>query len=109
MAEGHTYEELHGMKVAKLREIADELEDERLDGHNAMHKEHLLPLLCQVLGIEAHVHHEVVGIDKKGVKAEIKALKAERDAALEARDRKLHKSILRKIHRLKRSLHKATV
>lgn len=108
MAE-HTYEELHKMTVAKLREIADEIEDERLQGHNAMHKEHLLPKLCEVLGIDAHVHHEVVGINKTAVKRQIRALKVERDAALEAGDRKQHKSVLREIHKLKRQIHKAMV
>lgn len=105
----HTYDELHGMTVAQLREIADDIEDERLQGHSSMHKEHLLPRLCEVLGVEAHVHHEVVGIDKASVKAQIKALKGDRDTALEAKDPKQLKRIRRQIHRLKRQLHKATV
>ena len=105
----HTYDELHGMTVARLREIADDIDDERLEGHNSMHKEHLLPLLCTALGVEAHAHHEVVGIDKASVKAQIKALKGDRDTALEAKDPKQLKQIRRKIHRLKRQLHKAMV
>ena len=104
-----TYEELHDMTVAQLRKVADEIEDERLDGHNTMHKEPLLKALCEVLGIEAHVHHEVVGIDKTAIKQQIRALKVERDAALEAKDRKKLKEVRRKIHRLKHRIHKATV
>ena len=106
----HTYEELHDMTVAQLRKVADEIEDdERLHGHNTMHKEPLLKALCEVLGIDAHVHHEVVGIDKTAIKQQIRALKVERDAALEAKDRKKLKEVRRKIHRLKHRIHKATV
>ena len=39
-----------------------------------MHKEELLVALCTALGIQAHEHHEVVGIDKSKVKAKIRAL-----------------------------------
>ncbi len=105
----YTYEELHKKTVAELRDIAAGIEDERLLGHTQMHKEQILPLLCEVLGIETHVHHEVVGIDKRKVKAEIRALKAQRDAALEARDQDELKRIRRRIHRLKGRLRRATV
>ena len=73
----HTYEEMRKMKVTQLREIADALQDERLQGHNSMNKEHLLPILCQVLGVEAHAHHEVVGVDKGAIKGRIRTLKVE--------------------------------
>jgi hypothetical protein len=105
----HTYEELHDMTVAHLREVATGIEDARLAGYSTMHKEQLLPALCEVLGIEAHVHHEVVGIDKAKVKAEIRALKAERTAALEAGNKAELKKVRRQIHRLKRRLRRATV
>ena len=105
----HTYDELHKMTVVQLREIAADVEDEVLQGYKSMHKQPLLLALCKALGIEAHEHHDVVGINKAKIKAEIRALKVERDAALEARDRKKHKETLRRIHRLKRSIHKATV
>ena len=105
----HTYEELHDMTVAQLRKVADDIEDERLEGHNTMHKEPLLKALCEVLGIEAHVHHEVVGIDKTAIKKQIRALKVERDAAIQARDKKKLKEVRREIHRLKHRIHKATV
>ena len=105
----HTYEELHKMKVDQLREIAVEQDDERLQGNSQMNKDHLLPLLCEVLGIEAHAHHEVVGIDKRAIKDRIKAFKADRDKALEDRDKAGLKQARRQIRRLKRRLHKATV
>ncbi len=103
----HTYEELKGMTVAQLRDVAKESGD--VHGYSSMHKEHLLHQLCLAFGLEEHVHHEVKGIDKASIKARIRELKAERDAALEARDRVQLKRTRRKIHRLKRQIHKATV
>ena len=104
----HTFEELRKMTVAQLREIAQETEHEALHGYSTMHKEELLPALCTALEIETHVHHEVVGINKRKIKARIRELKGERDAALEARDKRRLKVALRKIHRLKRTIRKAT-
>ena len=105
----HTFEELKHTRVADLREIAKDVDHDALRGYSTMHKEELVQALCTALGIEAHVHHEVVGIDKARVKARIRELKGERDAALEAKDRVQLKRIRRRIHRLKRQIHKATV
>ena len=105
----HTYHELHGMTVAKLREIAADIDHDSVHGYSTMHKEHLVPALCEALGIEAHEHHEVVGIDKVAVKTEIKAAKAARDEALLAGDRAAYRRSLRTIHRLKHKLRRATV
>jgi hypothetical protein len=105
----HTYEELHGMTVAQLREVAEGIEHDALHGYSTMHKEELLPALCTALGIEAHEHHEVVGIDKGKVKEQIRALKAERDRLEEAGDSKQLKRVRRKIRGLKRKIKKATV
>jgi hypothetical protein len=104
----YTYEQLSKMTVAELRQIADGIEHEATKGHSTMHKEKLLPALCTALGIEAHAHHAIVGkIDKTKVKQEIRALKAERSAALQAHDgNKLHE-VRWKIHRLKRLLRKS--
>ena len=102
----HTYEELKDMTVAQLRDVAKETD---VRGYSSMHKEHLLHALCEALGIEEHVHHEVKGIDKASVKARIKQLKEERDEALAAKDRVRLKRVRRRIHRLKRRIHKATV
>jgi DNA-binding IclR family transcriptional regulator len=105
----HTYEELHGMTVAALRDLAQGIEHEALHGYSTMHKEQLLPALCTALGIEAHEHHEVVGIDKDAVKARIRTLKAERDRLVEAGDSKQLKRVRRRIRGLKRKIRKATV
>lgn len=106
----YTYEQLKHMNVTDLREIAESLGDhEALHGFSGMHKEHLVPKICQVMGIEDHEHHEVVGINKKQIKDKIKDLKVERDKALDVHDHKKLKEIRRRIHRLKRKMHKATV
>jgi hypothetical protein len=104
----HTYEELQKMTIDALREIAKGLDDESVQGYTQMNKDHLLPALCRALGIEAHAHHEVVGINKRAIKAEIRRLKEDRDKALEAHDRTQLKGALRKIHQLKRRIRRAT-
>ena len=105
----HTFEELKHMRVVDLREIAKAEDHAALRGYSTMHKEELVKALCEAFGIEAHAHHEVVGIDKASIKAKIRKLKVDRDAALEAKDRVQLKRIRRQIHRLKRSIHRATV
>ena len=105
----HTYEELRNKTVAQLREIAHDLEHEAVHGHTTMHKGELLHALCRALGLEEHEHHDVVGIDKRAMKGRIRGLKAERQAALEARDPRELKRVRRQIHRLKRRIRAATV
>jgi hypothetical protein len=105
----HTYEELKHTRVVDLREIAKGIDHEAVKGYSTMHKDELVLALCTALEIEAHVHHEVVGIDKTTVKSRIRALKARRDEAIEAKDRAQLKRIRRKIHRLKRRIHRAMV
>jgi hypothetical protein len=105
----HTYEELRKMKVDGLREIAAASEDPRLEGNSQMNKDHLLPLLCEVLGIQAHVHHEVIGIDKAAIKGQIKELKVERDQALADKDKDRLRQARRAIRKLKHKLHRATI
>jgi hypothetical protein len=56
-----------------------------------------------------HVHHEVVGINKGNIKAEIRQLKKERDAAIKEKKKDDIQRIRRKIHRLKKTLRKAAV
>ena len=46
----HTYDELRRKTVAELREIAKDT----VQGSSQMNKDHLLPVLCQALGIETH-------------------------------------------------------
>lgn len=109
----YTYEELYDMTVARLREICEEMGDvDELHGYSTMHKEQLLPLMCQALGIEAHVHHEVVGIDKAKLKTRIRELKTQRDELLAAgseRDHQEYRRILREIHDLKGKIRRATI
>lgn len=106
----YTYENLHAMTVAQLREIAQEMaEREGLRGYSTMHKDDLLLALCAVLGIDARAHHEVVGIDKSRVKEKIRDLKQQRQAAEAAGDKTTLRRVRRRIHRLKRSIRKATV
>lgn len=105
----YTYEELHAKTAAQLREIATGIEHDSLSGYTTMHKEDLLQALCTALGIEAHAHHMVVGIDKAEVKAQIRELKQKRDSALASGDKQELKQIRRRIHRLKRKIRRATV
>jgi len=105
----YTYEQLSKMTVVELRQIADGIEHEATKGHSTMHKDKLLPALCLALGIEAHAHHEVKGINKAKIKIEIRALKKERTTAMQNKDSvKLHE-VREKIHRLKRELRKHIV
>jgi hypothetical protein len=105
----YTYDELSKMTVTQLRHIADGIEHEATKGHSVMHKEQLLPALCIALGIEAHAHHKVVGVDKAGLKVQIRALKVERSSALEKHDYKSLKDIRGKIHDLKRKIRRSIV
>lgn len=105
----HSFESLSKMTVSQLREIAEELDHDELHGYRTMHKEHLVPAMCHALGIEDHVHHEVVGINKGRVKRRIRSLKERRDRAIEAGDKVEVKRVRRQIHKLKRTIRKATV
>jgi hypothetical protein len=96
----HTYEELKGKTIAELRDIAKDLTHEAVQGHSQMNKDHLLPALCTALGIEAHEHHAVMGIDKPALKTKMRELKKQRDAAIEAGDRAQLKDVRRHIHHL---------
>ena len=103
----YTYEKLSAMTVAELRDVGHALDHPDLRGIATLHKEKLLPLLCGVLGIEAHAHHDAVGINKTKVKQEIRALKRERDAALGANDVDKVRELREKVHQLKHLLRKS--
>ena len=105
----HTYHDLKEMTVAQLREVAAGLAHEAVQGHTQLNKEHLLLAVCQALSIDPHEHHEAVGIDKAKIKAEIRKLKVDRQAALEAKDGKGLKKIRREIRGLKRKIRKSLV
>ena len=105
----HTYEDLSKMTVAELREIAKDLEHEAVQGSTQMNKEHLLPALCTALGIDAHAHHVVVGIDKAGIKSKIRQLKSQRDEAVKSGDHARLRRVRRRVHRLKRRIRRHEV
>lgn len=101
----YTFEELNTKTLAELREIAKTVEQhEAVQGFSQMNKEHLLPALCKALGLDAHIHHHAVGIDKPALKAKIKALKAQRDKAIGAHDHATLKNVRRQIHRINRDI-----
>src|ERR1041385_712793 len=103
-----TYEQLKHKTVAELRDMAKGIEHEAVQGYTQMNKDHLLVALSKALGIQ-HEHHAVVGVDKSSIKARIRELKGQRQAALTAHDHAQLKVVRRTIHRLKRRIHKATV
>jgi hypothetical protein len=105
----HTYEELSKKTIAELRAIAAGIEHEAVKGHTQMHKEQILLALCKALGIEAHAHHHVVGLDKSKVKAQIRALKKKRTAAIEAHQAGELKRLRYNIKKLKHRIRRATV
>ncbi len=104
----YTYEELKHKTVADLRDIAKGIDHDAVQGYTQMNKEHLISALAKALGIQ-HQHHDVIGVDKSSIKARIRQLKTQRDAALAAHDNAQLKVVRRAIHRLKRQIHKATV
>lgn len=95
------WHELHKKKVDELREMAKEYPD--VGAVSGMHKDELVKLVADHMGI--HKPHLVVeGIDKVSIKAEIRAWKVKRDAALEAKDKKALKHARRQIHKRKRRM-----
>jgi hypothetical protein len=104
----YTYHELKAKTIAELRDIAKDVEHEAVQGHSQMNKDHLLPALCQALGIDTREHHDVVGIDKTKVKAKMRELRKERQSALEAGDHDQLKAVRRHLHRLNHQLRSHT-
>jgi DNA-binding IclR family transcriptional regulator len=100
----YTYHQLKEKTVAELRDLAKDLQHEAVQGYSQMNKEHLLPALCKVLGVDTHEHHVADGIDKAGIKAKIKMLKAQRDKALDAHDHDALKATRRQLHHLNRQI-----
>ena len=101
----YTYDQLKAKTIADLREIAKTVEQhEAVQGYSQMNKEHLLPALCKALGIDTRHHHTVVGIDKASIKAKMRELKKQRDAALESHDSDALRNVRRHIHHLNRQI-----
>ena len=95
-----TYEELRGKTLAELREIAETIVHDAVQGYSQMNKEHLLPAMCQALGIDTREHHEATGIDKAGIKLKIRELKRQREEALAQANHALVRDVRRHIHHL---------
>ncbi len=110
---------LDKMTVKALREMAKEIPE--ITGVHGMKKEELLVAINEVRGVEAEtVEAETVKADKstKGkqvkkagsttgeIKKQIKALKAQRQAALGAKDKKMATVYKRRISRLKKKSRK---
>ena len=104
----YTFEQLKHKTVVELRDIAKGIEHEAVQGYTQLNKEHLLVAISNALGI-THEHHDVVGVDKASIKARIRELKKKREEAISAHDHAQLKVVRRTIHRLKRTIHKATV
>jgi hypothetical protein len=100
----YTHHELKTKTIAELRDIAKGIQHDAVQGYTQLNKEHLLVALCKALNIPMHEHHEVVGLDKAGLKAKMRELKKSRDAALEAGDRAQLKAVRRQRHRLNREI-----
>jgi hypothetical protein len=105
----YTYHELKEKTVAELREIAAGSDHEAVQGYSQLNKEHLLVALCKAFNVDMHEHHQVKGVDKTTIKAQIKELKTKRDAAIAAHDSKQLKDIRRKMHELRRKIKRALV
>ena len=105
----YTYEQLKKKTVAQLKEIAAGIQHEAVQGYTQLNKDHLLHAVCTALGVDEHVHHKVVGLNKSVVKKQIKKLKQDRDKALAAHDSKELKAIRREMKILKNKLRRATV
>jgi hypothetical protein len=105
----YSFKELKHMTVAQLREIAAGIEDEAVKGYTQLNKDHLLEAICKALHIEMHEHHEVVGIDKGKIKAQIRELKKERDQAIESKDYPKLISARKQIKKLKKDLRKSMI
>jgi len=99
------WHELNKNRVVDLRDLMKEHLPE-VTGITQMKKDQLVELLAEKLEI-ASPHKVVEGINKAAVKAEIRALKLKRDAALESHDHAELKKQRRTIHRLKRKLRRA--
>ena len=105
----YTFHELKDKTVGQLRDIAKDIQHDAVKGYTQLNKDHLLVAICKALNIPIHEHHDVVGIDKPALKAKIRALKKDRDAAIEAGDHQKLKAIRRQIHGLNRQIRKHEV
>jgi hypothetical protein len=100
----HTYESLKKMTLAQLRDVAKDVQHDAVQGFTQMNKDHLLPALCQALGIDAHEHHAAHGDTKFVTRARLRNLREKRAEALRAGDHDALKLIRREYHHLNHRL-----
>lgn len=100
------YNELTKLTVVKLRELAHQFEE--IKAASGMHKEELIDILCEKMGIEKPQHAVKTGVGRRKLKAEIRSLKKARDEAIASKDSKTLKRIRRKLHTKKRRLTRVT-
>ena len=98
------YRTISKMTAAHLREELAKYPD--ITGVSAMKKDKLVDLLCAKLGVDKHAHGDVQ-IDKTSIKQAIRALKKERDAALESKDSKKLAEVRHAIHKQRHLLRRA--
>jgi hypothetical protein len=98
--------DLQRMTVVKLREEAGK--HEGLEGVSAMKKNQLITALAPILGIDLDAASKAVRVkfaaDKPALKREIRALKAQRDAALAEHDTTTVHQVRQRIKKHKRTL-----
>ena len=105
----YTYHELKEKNITQLRDIAKDLQHEAVQGYTQLNKEHLLVAVCTALNVPLHEHHDAAGIDKAAIKAKMRALKKDREAAVAAGDHAKLKAVRRSIHGLNRQIKKHLV
>ena len=94
---------LDKMTVKELREIAKEIPD--ITGVHGMNKGDLLAAIKEVRGIKETPRKKAASV--RDIKAKIKELKAKRQEALEAKEKKQATILRRKISRLKKKSRQA--
>ena len=104
-----TYHELKEKTITQLRDIAKDLQHEAVQGYTQLNKEHLLVAVCTALSVPLHEHHDAAGIDKAAIKAKMRALKKDREAAVAAGDQEKLKAVRRSLHSLNRQIKKHLV
>jgi hypothetical protein len=100
MSTTYTFHELREMNVHQLRDIAKGIQHEAVQGYTQLNKDHLLRALARALNIPVHEHHATGEFDKSGLKSQMRVLRRQRDAALEAGDGETLHAIRRQLHHL---------
>ncbi len=109
MTTTYTFHELREKNVHELREIAKDIQHEAVQGYTQLNKEHLLLALAKALNLSTHEHHAAGSFDKMAIKAQMRTLRQQRDAAIEGHEGARLRSIRRQLHHLNRQIRRNTV